>query len=385
MSSRWLGAAYYGLYFGAAGALLPYLNLFYQRVGMDTRQIGILAALVMLASLFTGPLWAALADRFHLHRRLLPLSILMTLPPALLFPTAHTFPALMALALWLSVCLAPVIPLADNAVLSLLGDRRHEYGKLRLWGAVGWGLSAWLSGEIAQRMGIQYVFGLYAVLMLLCVLVAARLPAPRLEAAAPYWTSLRRFMADRRWWGFLAGVLLFGMAMATINNYYVLHLQALGASEGLYGLSVAAASVSEIPIFFLSALLLRVWQPRGLIRLAFVALALRCLLYTLLVNPAWAVAIQLLHGLSFSAMWAAGVSYAGQLAPPGVGASAQAVFGATLYGLAGVIGALLGSQLFAAFGGVTLFRVASVFALAGLVVFSLTDMLAYRQRRRASA
>lgn len=380
MSSRWLAAAYYGLYFGAAGALLPYLNLFYQRAGMDTRQIGVLASLITLAMLFTGPLWGALADRFHLHRRLLPLSILMTLPPVLMLPTAHTFPALIALALWLSICLAPIIPLADNAVLSLLGDRRYEYGKLRLWGAVGWGLSAWLAGEVAQRVGVEYVFGLYAGLMLLCALVAARLPAPRLEATEPYWISLRRFTTDRRWWGFLAGALLFGLAMATVNNYYVLYVQSLGASDGLYGLSVAVAALSEIPIFFLSPLLLRVWQPRGLMRLAFVALAVRCFLYSLLGNPVWAVAIQLLHGPSFSAMWTAGVNYAGHLAPPGLGASAQAVFVATLYGLAGVIGALLGSQLYAAFGGAVLFRVAGAAALAGLAVFSVADVIAYRRR-----
>lgn len=381
MRPRFLASAYYFLYFGASSALLPYLNLFYQQVGLDTPQIGVLAALLMIVMLLAGPLWGFIADAFRLHGRMLPTAMLMTLPPVLLLTGAGSFWTLALLVVWLAVCLAPIVPLADHAVLAVLGDQSHDYGKLRLWGAVGWGMGAWGAGAIAERFGTQYAFFVYLGVMAVGVVIATRLPAP--PAAQQSKPDLRRFAADKRWLGFLAGVFLFGLAMATINNYFSLYMKSLGAGEGLFGLSVTAASLSELPIFFLSPLILRKWPPRVLMNVAFAIMGIRCLIYALIQNPTLLIVAQLMHGPSYSAMWTAGVSYAHAITPSGLGASAQSLFGATMYSLAGVVGALLGSQIYAALGPAALFRAAGLAAFAGLLVFVITNRAFARRRTDA--
>jgi len=124
-------------------------------------------------------MWGALADIFHLHHRLLPGLMLLTLPMAALLAGAQDFvPLFVAISLF-AICIAPVIALADNAVLELLGDRRYEYGRLRLWGAVGWGIGALGAGYILENTGGSFSFFWYIGLMFLGVFVAANLPAPR--------------------------------------------------------------------------------------------------------------------------------------------------------------------------------------------------------------
>jgi predicted MFS family arabinose efflux permease len=87
-----------------------------------------------------------------------------------------------------------------------------------------------------------------------------------------------------------------------------------------------------------------------------------------------------LHGPTFSAFWIAGVVYAGQIAPAGLGASAQAALGAVLFGLSKGAGALLGASLYDSVGPPATFRVAAGLALASLVVLGSAR---FRRRRLA--
>ncbi|HEX2907646.1 MAG TPA: MFS transporter, partial [Phototrophicaceae bacterium] len=222
-------------------------------------------------------------------------------------------------------------------------------------------------------------------LMALCVLVAARLPAPpRNLGEKPPRANLRQFVTDRRWLGFLGGIFLFGSALAVLYIFFCLYLKTLGVGEGLFGAAIAVASVSELPIFFLSAWMLRKWTASGLIKTAFWAVMIRCFLYAVIRNPLGLIPVQLLHGLCFSAMWAASVNYVNELAPAGMGASAQSLFGATLFGLGGAAGALFGSQIYALLGPTALFQAAGVTALVGLVLFSITE-LAFHKRTHPAA
>ena len=65
------------------------------------------------------------------------------------------------------------------------------------------------------------------------------------------------------------------------------------------------------------------------------------------------------------------MSYSNDIAPAGLGASAQALFGAVYNGLAGILGALIGGGLYAVFGPQPVFAFTAAAALVGWVVFAL--------------
>lgn len=366
---RFWASAFYFAFFAASGSFVPFLNAHYQQSGIPLQQIGLLAALPMLMNLFANPLWAAAADAFRLHGRLLTLSMMLAIPAAWLLAHAGGFWALAGLALVYAFAAAPIISLGDHAVTEALGPARYEYGRLRIWGAVGFGLSAWAGGSLMEHFGIQQSVLAYVLMMGLGVFAAAHLPKPRLAEAAPFWKGVQILSTDRRWYSFLGGVFLAGIGFSAINNYLILYMRSLGAGEGLFGLGTAIAGVSELPIFFFSTQIIRRWSPRGLIGAAFGALALRLLLISLVRDPKLILLLQLLHGPSFSAVWAAGVNYSSEIAPPGLGASAQSLFGAVLFALAGIVGAYSGGQIFQHWGPTVLFQGAAFLVLCGGLVF----------------
>ncbi|MEZ4659403.1 MAG: MFS transporter [Caldilineaceae bacterium] len=79
---------------------------------------------------------------------------------------------------------------------------------------------------------------------------------------------------------------------------------------------------------------------RWLLVLAFGGRIVRLFAYAVISQPVLVLPVQLLHGLTFSAMWVAGVAYADRIAPPGLGATAQGQFaGVSEAGLSSATGA----------------------------------------------
>lgn len=384
MTPRRWAALYFLAFFGANGAVFPYYTLYYQQAGIDSRGIGVLVAVPTLMTLFAAPAWGGLADALRLHQRLLPSALAATAVATVLLLNAQTFPALLALVTVQAFCAAPIVSLADNAVMSLLGAERHRYGSLRLWGAVGFGVAAIVSGGLITRFGFGPSTAIYAATMALTAFVATRLPAPDL-IAPPALNDLRDLLRDRRWTAFLVALLLVGTCSAILNTFFTLYMIDLGASAAVLGLAVAVAGLSELPVFLLAPRAVQRGQARGLLMFSFAAYAARALVYSLLRTPGGGVAAQALHGPSFSALWTASVTYARETAPPQWGATAQAAVGSTYFGLAVGLGALAGGLLYDRIGPVALFQLAAGFAVAGLVVFRAITQARPSARAQESA
>jgi PPP family 3-phenylpropionic acid transporter len=367
--SNLLPSLLYFFYFAASGCITPFLNIFFQAKGISIAQISILGAMPMGLTLVAAPIWAGIADYFGLHRKILPLIIFLTMPFVALMGSANSFFFLLPAIIFYGLCNSPIMSLSDNSVLSYMGANRHNYGHVRLWGSISWGLMGWLSGILIERLGPTAAYVGFMVFMSLDVLVALKMPEPEFVKGVPYWDNLGRVIKDNRWVAFLVGSFLVGTAFMFITNFFYIFLKDLGAPSSLTGLSVAASTILEIPFFIYSAALIKKVSARGLIIFSFFILILRLLLTSLLKNPYWGIAVNMLHGPFFSTYWVGAVNYAREIAPHGLGASAQALFAASFFGLGGIVGALLGGWLFTRFGPPVMYQTGAGLTLLGLIIF----------------
>ena len=108
-------------------------------------------------------------------------SLALRLSIALLHSFLHVFLAI----IFAEILGSPIFPLSDNGVIELL-DRASDYGKERLWGAVGWGLMGILVGVIATYTSIYVFFICHASLIVLALLLAYFFPfKPRILEKTP--------------------------------------------------------------------------------------------------------------------------------------------------------------------------------------------------------
>ena len=361
--------AFYFCFYAAAAALFPFLVLYYETLGLSGRQIGFLAGISPLVSLAGAPLWGALADASRRHKVILTIAIAGAIILALLLSQITVFAILILVVVVYALFAAPIIPLMDNAVMSILAEKKDQYGRQRIWGAVGWGLTAPLIGQLIETNGLNWAFWGYAGIMLIGLFVIQKIPFQQINAQIPFWRGARTLLSNRSWLLFLFLVFVGGAGQAVIHNFLFLYMNDLGASKTLMGFALTAATLSELPMFFFADRLLTRWSPRGLFVFGTIMYVVRAMALSYIDIP-WMILIpQLLHGLTFSAMWVAGVSYADEIAPPGFGATAQGLFSGVFMGIATAFGAFLGGALYQDFGGAIMYRTMAIVVAVSLLLF----------------
>src|SRR5690606_2392612 len=140
--------AVYFFYFAALAALVPYMSLYYQENGLTPTQIGILSGLIPLGTWISSPFWGGIADARQRHRAVLLLTIAGLWASVLVLFFAGSFTGFLVAILAYAFFVGPIVPLVDNAVMSILGKDKSGYGRVRLWGSLGWGMAATLLGPI---------------------------------------------------------------------------------------------------------------------------------------------------------------------------------------------------------------------------------------------
>lgn len=360
--------AFYFFYYAAAASLIPFLTLYYQGLGLSGSEIGFLTGIAPLITLVGASAWGALADVTRQHRSLLFVALAGTWLSVLLLSQVDTFSLLIPAVAAYAFFVAPIVPLVDNTVMTLLGKQKREYGRQRVWGAYGWGSAAAFVGWLLQLTGLDWIFYTYLALLLVLGTVAVRLPIQSVDVNTRFWAGLRLWLTNRKWLLFLVVALVEGMSLGIFLNYLFLYLEQLGASRFIMGLSLTAATLSEIPIFLNSRKLLR-WGAPFLMAVSLAIMVIRAFAYANMTTPWQVLIISLLHGPTFSAMWAAGVAYADENAAPGFGATAQGVFSGTVLGLGSALGAFMGGYFYDRSGTVAAFQWAGWASLAALVIF----------------
>jgi PPP family 3-phenylpropionic acid transporter len=185
---------YFG-YFMALGAYLPFINLYYERLGLSGIEIGTLAAIPLVVS--RRPPSSGVRPPMRLTA---PAGAQVGAPgsPAavLLISRAGGYAQLAPLVAAYAVFNSAIVPLLDSAALEAAEASGREYGSLRVWGTIGWSISTWIVGTLIQDHGTRLMF--YAFAGVMGLTFAASLFGPRrIRRLGLRWTRAEAATAAR--------------------------------------------------------------------------------------------------------------------------------------------------------------------------------------------
>ena len=130
-------AVWYFWYFAFIGAFLPYFALYLQSIGLSAGRIAVLMSLGQLMRLLSPLLWSWLADRGGRRVRLVIGSTAAALASfCVVFLTDDFVGLLVGLAV-LHFFWSASLPLVEALTLGHLAAHPERYGRIRLWGSVG--------------------------------------------------------------------------------------------------------------------------------------------------------------------------------------------------------------------------------------------------------
>ncbi len=345
--------------------------LYYQDRGFSGAQIGFLTGISPLINFVFVPIWTNLADATGRHRLLMSVAMLVGLTLLAFFPFVKSFEAVLILAVFFNIFFAPASTFADSATMFMLADRKDLYGRLRLGGTIGFGISASIAGALVDSLGLKIAFWGGAFCLFLGLIASQGLAYDSTKLEATSRGRVKTLLTSPAWLLFLAVGFAGGFAFAASNTYLYPYMKELGASESLMGLALTLGTVVEIPVLlFIHRAVKRIPSYR-LLMIAMVVTGARLLMFAVAQSPEFVLFVQVVNGFAFPVMWVAGVSYVSENAPEGMRTTAQGLFSATVGGLGTAVGGFVGGLLLSSLGGRGLYLVFGVVFFAILAVVTL--------------
>jgi len=369
------------LYFSTIGILLPFLPLLLQSRGLDAGQIGILLAIGPFVSMLVQSPWGYLSDRLQTVRKVIILQISVTFLLSLVLFQLHSFYWLIPVMFLFYAFAWPPIPLLDCLVLATIREAGGSFGSYRLWGSLGFALTALAAGTTLAAVGIERVNYIYQGLLLLALLLAflAHDAPPAGRPATP--AQLGALVGRREVLVFLLFIALISTTNKANDAFLGIYIHELGGTEAEVGWAWTVGPLSEVPVFALSGLLFARFNELALLALAAAIYSLRWFLFTTTGDPYAVILIQLLHGLSFGLFYMSAVSYISKIVPPELRASGQGLLSTFAGGVAGIAGSLLGGFVMDEMDSRYLYYSCSLLALPAIVAFAALAV----KRRHGSA
>ncbi|MEW6292819.1 MAG: MFS transporter [Pseudomonadota bacterium] len=361
-------SAWYFFYFAFVGAFAPYFTLYLQDIGQSAWEIGVLMSVPQVMRLLAPNLWGWLAD--HLGRRAAVVKF-AALGSVLgfcgFFFTREYLPMLAAMTLvWFFWSAA--LPLVEAMTLDRLAGQTERYGRIRLWGSIGFIVSVLGLGAVLDYLPIAAV--LWACLFILASVLASAwtLAEPKVGAggtAPPVADQLRRpeVMA------LLAACFFMSVAHGPLYVFYSIHLVDHGYDKMAVGLLWSLGVVAEIIVFMAMPRLMRRFTLRSILLASFGLAVLRFLLIGWAADHALVLLFaQILHGATFGAYHAGAMAALIRWFEPAQQARVQGVYGSISFGAGGMVGGLVSGQSWDTLGAGMTFTLASLFAACGLLL-----------------
>lgn len=380
----WRIPGYYFVYFAALGVFLPFWPLYLKAEGFDAAAIGFLMGLYSLTKLAGPPVAGWLSDHLGFPMRWVRLASLLTLLGFIAVFAAHGLWAITLVMILFTLAWNAAMPPFEAVTLHHLGDQAQRYSRIRLWGSVGFIVTAMGVGPILDAWGVTGIPLILALgfggMLIFAMLVpnppglCCTVDGPKVSAV----TILRQPVV----WMFLLASLLLQASHGTYYGFYTLHMEQHGHSKALTGGLWALGVLAEVGIF---TILHRLLPRFGALRLMLYTLLLTAVRWVMIGTmadsiPALVVA-QLLHAFSFGVAHAAGIDFIRQHFVGRAQGRGQALLSSLCYGAGGMLGFWFAGASWQWLGAAPSFALSAVMVLAGAAVIGA----ALRHQGRPSA
>jgi len=364
-------SAFYFFYFAVLGGFMPYWTLYLEReLAFSPALIGQLMAIVMATRIIAPNFWGYVADRTGKRLELVRMgAFMLMLFWCGIFLVRDFWPVALVL-LGYSFFQNAILAQFEAITIAHLGAQRERYGKIRLWGSLGFIATVAGFGMLFEAISLKWLPALLAFCAWLSWLASLAVPdivtKKRSEASDSLWSILKRPVVI----GFLGASFLLELSHAPYYTFYSIYLESHGYSRTAIGWLWALGVAAEVIAF---TQMHRILPTLGERRLMLISLALAALRWFVIGHaiewPAVMWAMQLLHAATFATFHAAVMNLIYRHFDDGHQGQGQALY-SMLWGLGVALGSWIAGHYWVSAGPALIYSVAAMSCvLAWLLVW----------------
>ena len=346
------------------GLILPFFPLYLDGRGLDAVMIGVMTGLIALAKVIAPPWIGHLLDgrsAAATHRFIIIASALAAVT-AFLFDLSDNIVLFAAIVLLFGIFWATILPLTDSLSITVSETDAADYGRLRVWGSIGFVITSlagglWLVGDNINAFPI--VLG---VLMLILVFAAVGFPMFKPTELE----TLESTKFSKTFYILLAIAFIMQVSHGAYYGFFSLYLAEAGYSGGQIGIYWVVGVVAEIILMWLWSKKLQQANPTIVFTLCLALASLRWAGTGITTDPIILFLLQLLHAASFAAFHVTAIAWVKRLSPDSRHGAAQGLFSAAGFGLGSTIGIMGCGLIVSAFSYSIAFYLCAIIALLGI-------------------
>ncbi len=362
----WRLSGYYFFYFAFVGAFSPYFGLYLQSLSFSAWDIGLLMSQMQLMRLVGPYAWGWLADRGHGRVGIVRLAGGISFLGFLAFFWLDRLEPMLAAMAILAFFWSAALPLVETLTFDHLKGQPGRYGRIRLWGSVGFIIAVLGTGALLDWVPEEALLWVCALILAGILLFSLLLPEASPRPCPGVQPPVGRILAQPRVRALLAACFAMSAAHGAYYIFYSIHLAAHGYSKSEVGLLWSLGVLAEILIFLLMPRLTRWLGARQILLISFAAAVLRFMLMGWGVD--WLVLVllgQVLHALTFGSYHAAAIAAVNHWFPGNSQARGQALYSSMSFGAGGLLGGLISGWIWDGAGAGWVFTLSALFALLG--------------------
>ena len=357
-------SAFYFFYFALIGVYVIFMPKVLVDLGYSTVEVGIIYA----AAPFMRFLLPFVFKHFiSLTVRVYLLSLIVSFLATLLFwTTVDNFWLYLCANLVFGAAMGISLPYVETIALSTLS--KSHYGKVRLWGSLGFmGIALWLGKVLESPFeALYYLSAMTGLSMLFGTLLIRYDRTEHTSAESDAHFSLTKY------WAFWASVFLMQVGFGGFYNFFTIYETSHGISLEMTSWMWSFGVICEIVMLYFQGPLLQ-RNLLSILKFATLVTAGRWLMLFLFPDSVvLTFASQSLHAVSFALYHTAAITYVFSLYTQKK--LAQQFFLGIAFGLGGSVGALLSGQIY----GENLFLFES-----GITLLAFGVLLLHQKRKKA--
>jgi MFS transporter, PPP family, 3-phenylpropionic acid transporter len=365
--------ALYFLVLSCTASWLPIFADYLKDRGLNGIQIGVILSITPCMMFVVQPFYGAIADKIGYKKCLIISSVLASCSFAL-FLLKGGFIWLFLITVLMSLFYNTIQPLLDSLTLALAEkDKNLNYGIIRIAGALGWALTGSVVGYFIDSINTTVIFAFSAASMFLTFLVAFSLATgngSQSLSGKRNSPNIVLILSNRYLVFLLIAVFLVSACATTIWNFYSIYMKENGASSSLVGIGLSLQGLCELPLFYFAARIIKKFSIKHTLIITVLATALRLYLYSAIKTPEAALAIEILHGFSWSLFWVVCVEYVDKLVQENWRATGQSLLYGAYFGIGAIAGNFWTGYLYD-----TKMKIADIFLLNAFVIITVAILI----------
>ncbi|PIE74758.1 MAG: MFS transporter [Deltaproteobacteria bacterium] len=367
-------SAQYFIYFFILGIFLPYFNLYCHKIGFTSFQIGSVSSLKTFSTIVFPLLWGYLADKFFIRKKIFILANFFSAALWFLFFISEKFWFMMGVMFFYSLFQAPIISFLEAFTIDILEKEKAGYGKIRLWGSIGFIISVFLVGYLTDKISIYIILYMIFAGSFIQFLFSIKIPDVSSGSLKSAGFEIK-FLLRADIIIFLAASFLMLASHSPYYAFFSIYLSDNGMDNTFIGISWGIAVCAEIFIMYKSDYIFKKINPGKVLVFSMIAAGIRWFILYFFHSGIIILSSQILHCFSYGTFHMASILFIDKMTPAGKKTTGQAVNNAFTYGLGLMAGNLLSGYFYDYYGGRNLFMFAGITAIAGAVLMYVSALL----------